>query len=230
MCKGYAWLSGNAYQNLPTSKADYLNRFQKSGDKFAYNKAPLVGSIPQNPALGWTEWRDNIFKAKTGCNPTNGGVFQSNSAYFNILGQQVTEQYANPGDCEKLTGYSTKYIDGIYYSEEDQPLTLKQLYSYSNPYVGGVNRFAAAQKFCDNLLYANGDTVPPSERPFCCGGNGPDISNYNPAVTALNEILPEINGMQADFEKSFVETGKKIRGFWGIAFLFVLMLVIFRFF
>ncbi|MCW5907304.1 MAG: hypothetical protein KIS94_05560 [Chitinophagales bacterium] len=234
LCKGYCLITSNQYQNLPNSKSDYESRMQVVGQPAAYFRAPLIGKIPGSNTLGWPDWRNAVFQANTGCSPTGGslsyGAYTSTNpnnpynAYANILGQQLAQKAADEGDCDKWTGYSSKYINGVYYGTL-QPVTLRMLYSYSSPYRGGLNFFEDARKFCDNLYYENGDVIPPNERPYACGGNGPNISSYNPGTTAMNAMQPEIDAVTAKLEAEASEAVKRITILWAIVVVIIIVVI-----
>lgn len=230
LCKGYCYLLGEGNINqLPTSLGDYLSRFVTEANPFQYHKAPPVGSIPAGLGVNgsWPEWRSTVFRNNTGCVPQGDGLNYSPSGLgTNILGQTTPQQSES---CNKWSDYTSKYIDGIYQGTV-VPLTVGQLYSYSNPYRPPlIQNFENAKRFCENLTYLNGDIVPPNERPFCCGGNGPNISNYNPKTAAMNKIQPELMEIKSRVTDALSKAAKQIQAIWVIALMLIIVFLIIRF-
>lgn len=170
----------------------------------AYFDSPCAGN---NPATNdpWWFWRLKIFESNTGCK--NGNC---------------------PPSANASTGYFSDKIVGEYFGQL-QPVTLDQLYSYSNP-CAGYNTHQGAANFCNTLRYANGDIVPPAERPFPCGGSGSNVSNYNPGQFALNDLKPELEALSQSLADKVEVSAKQVKGIWGIALLFLLFLLFLRFF
>lgn len=169
-----------------------------------YFDSPCTGN---NPATNdpWSYWRLKIFESNTGCK--NGNC---------------------PPEADAPSGYYTTHIQGVNYGSR-QPVTIRQLYSYSNP-CKQMNTHAGAKNFCDNLRYANGDIVPPADRPFACGGNGPNISNYSIESFAYNEIKPEVDALVEKLAERAEKAAKQVKGIWVIALLTLLFLLFLRFF
>jgi hypothetical protein len=235
LCKGYCYLLGDAqpyWDQLPKSKADYLNRFVTDANPKVYYKSPIVGQIPGS-SQSWGDWRDSVFKANTvDCKGApGGGIVWSKGGESNVLGQTTGSNFKDEeATCNKFTGYFSKYLGGKL-KDTLVPLSLRELYSYSNPYRPPlIQSFSTAKQFCETLMYANGQIVPEADRPYCCGGNGPNFSPYDPFTKVLNEMQPEINATKKAIEKKISDTAKIIKAVWVIAVVIVLIMLLLRFF
>jgi hypothetical protein len=132
--------------------------------------------------------------------------------------------HTNPphDNCDKFTGYFSKEFgfengDGITL----KAVTCRQLYSYSNPCLRDP---AFAQNFCNNLRYANGEIVPASELPAICGGTGPAFTEYNAQENALEDVMPQLEKLQKDFEAT--DRSKKYVALGILIFIVIILLAI----
>lgn len=174
------------------------------------------------------EWTDKQFKQRTGC-AAFPMVINNQGVNSNVLGQQTTNAQNGP-DCEKWTGYFSKYINGVYYGTL-QPLTLRALYSYSKPRCGiyGTNTLDLKKKaewdyprlFCENLYHPNGQIVPASERPWPCGGAGPDFNEYDYRIAGLKKAQPHIDDLRAHYA-----TEDRTRLIMRIALLVAVLIIV----
>lgn len=210
MCKGYCVLpTDNYYANMPASLADFESgKFQKSGQSPKYNKAPYIGVMP-GTSLSWPQWRNGIFQGQTQCGNTPSGGGPAGSP------------------CDQKTGYFSNYINGVYYGLM-QPVSTRQLYSYSNPY-DGFRTIDSARNFCDNLRYANGKIVPPNLRPLACGGTGPDFSPYNPVSAAIENMQPEIDATTEMIQKDMDQATQLLTIFWIVVIFILIVMALMRF-
>lgn len=235
LCKAYCYLLGDGqlyWDQLPKSKADYLARFVTTANPKVYYKSPIVGQIPGS-SQSWVDWRNSVFRANTiDCKESSGGgIVWSANGESNVLGQTTGSNLSDQeATCNKYTGYFSKYFDGKL-KDTLVPVRLRELYSYSNPYRPPlIHNFEFAKKFCENLMYANGQIVPPNDRPYCCGGSGNNFSPYDPFTQALNDMQPEINQAQKQIEKKIADTALMVKLIWVIAIFVVLVILFLRFF
>lgn len=212
ICKQFA---DGGLNEPPTSKADYENKFWTFPDRDKnFSRFPCSGLLPgeTNYNQSYLFWRQGIFDQHTGCQQV------SNCA---------TCVPNCPDNADAETGYFTNEINGVYYGTL-QPVSVRQLYSYSNPCSGWSSR-KSADKFCSNLKYANGTIIPQAERPAACGGNGPDISNYSPCVQAYNNALGDIKAIENKLVKDMEKKAETLKIVWAVTILIVIIILIMRF-
>lgn len=111
------------------------------------------------------------------------------------------------------------------------PLTVRDLWSgacycglggagYFTP-MGCHQQYKDARKtFCENLRDAGGNIV--TNPPAICGGNGPEILNYNPISAAIDDVQPEANALAAQYDASKnVKTILKV----GVVLFFLILII-----
>lgn len=127
----------------------------------------------------WASWRSAVFNNNTYCNPAH--------------------QNYDEAKCNQHSGYFSKFINGVWLGQM-QPVSVKQIYSKANPCMctgmgstcGSADDYAYTKTWCESLLYPNGKSVPAEKRPFACGGNGPNVYQYDPMAVAMENTQDEV--------------------------------------